>query len=184
MKNALFFSLCLSISLVACGDDSGRTTTDTGVQFDITLTDNNVAMDTTVETDTMVATDTGTGTDTGGPTCAVRVPPAPTLPSCAAATLTCAMDCGNDAACQQACFTADENPDCATCVSSQNIICANSMGCDAEYGAVDCCIQDNMCADEACISANCGAEIGAFQTCAQGVGAACSSQVTMCFASE
>ena len=30
MKNALFFSLCLSISLVACGDDSGRTTTDTG----------------------------------------------------------------------------------------------------------------------------------------------------------
>lgn len=190
--------LILMLALgVACGDDDVRMA-DTGTAPTDAGTDaGQITFDTGPEEDAgIVLVDAG-GTDSGpvgtdaGLTCTPRpiaaIPPAQ-LPRCEAATLQCLIDCGADAACQGGCLAADATPaaegiDCQICISSQQISCGVSMGCDDEYGIVDCCIQDNMCADQACIDTNCGAQQTGLQTCLQGVGAACMPAVQSCFAS-
>lgn len=193
--------LILMLALgVACGDDDARTT-DTGpiVTTDGGTTDTGaITFDTGPEVDSgIVLVDAG-GTDSGpigtdaGLGCTPRpitaVPPG-LLPRCAASTLMCLIDCGADATCQGNCFTADTTPaaeglDCQLCASNQQISCGISMGCDDEYGLLDCCIQANECADQACITTNCGGQQTGLQTCIQGVGAACMPAVQACFASE
>jgi hypothetical protein len=58
--------------------------------------------------------------------------------------------------------------------------------CPMEAAAVQACAQTNMCADQACVAANCMREFGAFQTCfntAQQSQAACQDMLGGCFGS-
>jgi len=153
-----------------------------------TDTDGSTTMDSgTVDSGTVDSGTVDSGTATGPCADAPPAVPAAALPRCAAATLTCLMGCA-DAACQQTCIDGDTTPadtttglDCNTCLNAQSIQCADANGCHAQYAAINCCIEAHSCADQACVSTNCGTELGAFNTCANGTGSACQSALLSCF---
>jgi hypothetical protein len=183
IKRATLLGAIMALTLAGCGDDSGSRTRDAG----ITLMDSgSTAMDSST-----TPMDSGTTMDSGSPTgaCAAPAPtvPASALPRCAAATLTCLMGCA-DGACQQACVDADTTAmdattglDCGGCLNAVSIQCADVNGCHGDYAGANCCIEANSCTDQACVTANCGTEVGAFQTCATGTQTACQSTVLGCF---
>ncbi|MBW2461080.1 MAG: hypothetical protein JRH11_05505 [Deltaproteobacteria bacterium] len=162
----------LAIVVAGCGDD-GRGTTDGGI----------VLMDSGTGDSGIVLMDSGSGGDTstpptdgGGGTCPPQTFPAPDMPTCAAATQTCAMSATSQAM-LEACLAADPNAmDCEDCLNEATTSCATMNGCDDEFGQIFCCAEDMGCTTDnaaTCIPANCGTEVSTFQSCGAGVGTAC-----------
>jgi len=57
--------------------------------------------------------------------------------------------------------------DCESCVRNDLMICGRNYGCKDEVDALDCCIKDNKCADQACIQQQCASQFAALDTCFQ-----------------
>jgi|LNFM01.1.fsa_nt_gb hypothetical protein len=79
---------------------------------------------------------------------------------CGARVRECLCNCGANATCQQACPQAD--PTCSDCLFE-----AITMCCPMENAAVETCIIESMCEDDACILSRCGTQWNALQTCAR-----------------
>lgn len=77
---------------------------------------------------------------------------------CGPLTRMCLCDCGGGAQCQNNCIA--RNDDCGFCVYTAATRC-----CPDESRVFDDCIDRNMCADEGCIAARCGAEQRRFEGC-------------------
>lgn len=109
--------------------ESSESDSSSSESTDTTTTDTTESTDTTDTTDTTDSTDT---TDTGG--------------------VDEGQACGVLLACMDLC--PDDEPSCeAICLE------AASMAAVDEYDAIVQCVIDNACQDEACIDANCGAQI-------------------------
>lgn len=105
-----------------------------------------------------------TGTGTGGGTCG-------------AATVQALCTCGMDANCQTT--AVNRNMACAQCVGQAQLGC-----CPMQGMRFNTCIQDNMCADQACVQTNCAMQAMALQTCfmtAQQSNMACQEMLAGCF---
>lgn len=182
----------LSVLAIGCGDDDGgRPGTDSGLML--------------MDSGMIVLPDTGTMpmTDAGGPTGECAEPPPDLrelnmdpevmgmlLPRCSGETLTCLMGCSDDA-CADACIAADATPgldvgggttlDCDLCLNAQSNGCIGNEGCEAEWGALFCCVEANSCASPTSCPA-CSAQLSALQTCASAVPqATCQPYLLGCF---
>jgi len=111
-----------------------------------------------------------------GPACGGSVP-APTAPACSAAARSCLMTC-MDAACD-ACFES-ETQDCFACLDQADGACGTSMGCQAQWGAYDCCYAG--CADPSSMACDtmCGPMAMAFYDCLY-MHPACEMAENVCF---
>lgn len=114
----------------------------------------------------------GGGTDSGGGgTCPPLTVPPPTMPGCAAATLTCLMS-AMTADAQQACIDGDPDPSgCNGCLNGEIIACASNNGCAQQIGDLECCAQDNCASapdQNACIMSMCATQGDTFVTCVNG----------------
>jgi hypothetical protein len=88
----------------------------------------------------------------------------------------CLCGCRGDQVCQQNCINSDDT--CAGCLYDAATAC-----CPAEAAAVQRCIDQHMCVDDACVLANCGTEQSAFQACfmrLQTSAPMCQAQVRTC----
>lgn len=72
----------------------------------------------------------------------------------------CLCNCGTNATCQQTCAQSDTN--CADCLFE-----ALTMCCPMENSALETCIIESMCEDDACILTRCGTQWNALQSCAR-----------------
>ena len=141
------------------------------------------------------------GTDAGGPrACEMDLDAFPTalFPRCAAATRTCITDCGTDAACANACVTADTTPgemvgsqtvNCQVCLGYAQAFCIQENGGNDLLDAMNCCAQDNGCTSDACVMSMCPSEFGAVYSGANPAASTCLSTLTggpyaPCFATE
>lgn len=179
MNKLTISSMIFALALGGCGDDDRP--------GDITIPDSGPGADMG-----------GGGTDMGpvstdmGPTgeCAASVMalPADFTPRCSMETATCAEGATtNDEffACLDADTTAPymdmAGLDCSFCLNYQSIQCADANGCHGEWAAFNCCAEANGCEDNACVQANCGPEITAFQNCEPSID--CNAQIFSCFPS-
>jgi hypothetical protein len=99
---------------------------------------------------------------------------------CGPLTRMCLCDCGGGATCQNACIA--RNDDCGFCVYTAATRC-----CPDESRVFDDCIDRNMCADEGCIAARCGAEQRRFEACfgvAQTSEESCRREMRGCLGSD
>ncbi|MAR57153.1 MAG: hypothetical protein CMM93_09015 [Rickettsiales bacterium] len=193
MKKLTISMVLMGLMAFGCGDDD-RATDDDG----ITIPDSGVAdMNTTTPDMNTTTPDMGEMRE-----CAQELPnlveinASPEgmgmiLPRCEAATLECLQGC-EDAACEEACFTADGTPDldlgggntidCNLCYNVQFNYCIYD-GCPDEFSAFLCCAEDNGCSDINNCPA-CSAEQDTLLTCAQPVLNGCGEFVVPCFATE
>jgi hypothetical protein len=82
-----------------------------------------------------------------------------------------------DATCQT--NAVNRNMACAQCVGQAQITCCPMQGMRLQM-----CIQDNMCADQACVTTNCMARVNELQTCfmtAQQSNMTCQGALAGCF---
>ncbi|MCA9581713.1 MAG: hypothetical protein KC416_07950 [Myxococcales bacterium] len=105
----------------------------------------------------------GGGMQCADPYGAWKDDPANTVSACANDMIPCLSACDiNDSACIQGCTAAV--PTCQACVLHNWQYC-QGRECDTDYQAAMCCVDANSCTDDACIQANCGTEVTAFQNC-------------------
>jgi hypothetical protein len=114
--------------------------------------------------------------------CESEIVDAPTTAVCAKATQTCVAACmPDDDTCVDNCFAADPAADaCLECTDDAITACVNAAGCQAEYDALNCCV--NGCADpdsDQCYDVTCAAQSTAYGDCTTTKGAACTDAV--CF---
>jgi hypothetical protein len=158
---------------VACGDDDGGRTRDSGM---LTLMDSGTI--TLPDTGTMMGSDSGMTTTWPAecrepfPTLDMQTGSAAIFPRCAASTAECVDACA-DSACIVGCLDADTTPadeatgvDCSTCFLVQYYAALSASGCQTQVGEYFCCI--DPCEDEACVNAMCSAEVGALEACEPG----------------
>jgi hypothetical protein len=114
--------------------------------------------------------------------CAQDVVQMPTTAVCAATTKTCLTGCAEtDDTCWDNCFTADPAAEsCSECIDDAYTACVNAAGCQADYDAMQCCI--NGCADpdsDDCYNTTCQQQVTAYDNCSSAKGDACDDAV--CF---
>lgn len=63
--------------------------------------------------------------------------------------------------------------DCDWCIGYTQNSCGSNNGCGTEFGNFACCIEDNACTEQSCVTANCSTEVNAVNTCFAGVAATC-----------
>ncbi len=99
---------------------------------------------------------------------------------CGMAVRTCLCGCGSNAACQSGCINGDV--DCGACVYGAAATC-----CPAEDSAFAMCVDQYMCADQACVTLHCAAQESAFNLCFQHrqmMVATCTTAVQACLGSD
>lgn len=179
----------LSMFAVACGDDDGGRTRDSGM---LTLMDSGTIM--LPDTGTMPMMDSGT-TPMGE--CADPVPnlvdlaadpsaPAGLLPRCSAETAQCLNDAADGAA-QEACIAADataplsvegQSLDCEFCWNYQFEACLSGE-CRTQYAAFSCCFEEAGCTGSECPA--CQTQLDALIGCYQANPSACNNYLSGCF---
>jgi len=65
---------------------------------------------------------------------------------CSATTQTCVSGC-SDNTCLFDCLDRDANPDCSSCVNNNIISCINTAGCQSDWNAYACCVENNCGVD-------------------------------------
>ena len=125
------------------------------------------------------------GRDLGtAPSCTPSVVDYVTGAYCSAATQSCIGTCA-DSTCFQNCLAADPSPDCSTCVTINQLACANANGCLSQWNTYDCCAQRDCPtgSPSTCLDTHCVSEWSSFLGCANSVlpSATCSVDYTGCF---